>query len=97
MKELILLFIGLFFIVKAADVLVTASSSLALKLKVPKMLVALTIMAFGTCAPEVAISFQSVQSGDGQICIEMDLDHRYGQTKHGYNQRHTMGELKHFV
>ena len=69
MKELILLFIGLFFIVKAADVLVTASSSLALKLKVPKMLVALTIMAFGTCAPEVAISFQSVQSGDGQIAF----------------------------
>ena len=26
-------------------------------------------MAFGTCAPEVAISFQSVQSGDGQIAF----------------------------
>ena len=69
MKELILLFLGLFLIVKAADVLVNASSSLALRFKVPKMLVALTIMAFGTCAPEVAISFQSVQSGDGQIAF----------------------------
>ena len=69
MKELILLFLGLFLIVKAADVLVNASSSLALRFKVPKMLIALTIMAFGTCAPEVAISFQSVQSGDGQIAF----------------------------
>ena len=33
------------------------------------MLVALTIMAFGTCAPEMAISFQSVQNGDGQIAF----------------------------
>lgn len=69
MKELILLFLGLVLIVKAADVLVNAASSLALRFKVPKMLVALTIMAFGTCAPEVAISFQSVQSGDGQIAF----------------------------
>ncbi len=69
MKELFLLIFGLFLIVKAADVLVTASSSLALRFNVPKMLVALTIMAFGTCAPEVAISFQSVQSGDGQIAF----------------------------
>lgn len=69
MGELFLLIFGLFLIVKAADVLVTAASSLALRFKVPKMLVALTIMAFGTCAPEVAISFQSVQSGDGQIAF----------------------------
>lgn len=69
MKELILLIIGLILIVKAADVLVTASSSLALRFNVPKMLVALTIMAFGTCAPEMAISFQSVQNGDGQIAF----------------------------
>lgn len=69
MRELILLIFGLILIVKAADVLVTASSSLALRFNVPKMLVALTIMSFGTCAPEVAISFQSVQSGDGQIAF----------------------------
>lgn len=69
MRELFWLVFGLFLIVKAADVLVTASSSLALRFKVPKMLVALTIMAFGTCAPEVAISFKSVQAGDGQIAF----------------------------
>ncbi len=69
MIDLILLFLGLFLIVKAADVLVEAAASLALRLNVPKMLVALTIMAFGTCAPEMAISFQSVKGGDGQIAF----------------------------
>lgn len=69
MGELFLLILGLLLIVKSADVLVTAASSLALRFNVPKMLVALTIMAFGTCAPEVAISFQSVQNGDGQIAF----------------------------
>lgn len=69
MRELFLLIFGLILIVKAAGVLVTASSSLALRFNVPKMLVALTIMAFGTCAPEVAISFQSVSNGDGQIAF----------------------------
>src|SRR5699024_745128 len=35
----------------------------------PKMLIALTIVSFGTCAPEVAISFQSVQAGDGAMAF----------------------------
>ena len=33
------------------------------------MLIALTIVAFGTCAPEVAISFQSVSAGNGTIAF----------------------------
>ena len=69
MGEFILLVLGLILIVKAADVLVSASSSIALRFNVPKILVAFTIVAFGTCAPEMAISFQSVQSSDGQIAF----------------------------
>jgi cation:H+ antiporter len=53
---------GLIVLVKASDVFVEASSSLAIKLRVPKTLVALTIAAFGTCAPELAISFNSIAS-----------------------------------
>lgn len=33
------------------------------------MLIALTIAAFGTCAPEIAISFQSVSAGNGEIAF----------------------------
>ena len=53
---------GLIVLVKASDVFVDAASSLAIKLRVPKTLIALTIAAFGTCAPELAISFNSIAS-----------------------------------
>lgn len=67
--KIFLLLIGFVIIIKSSDVLVDTASSLALKLKIPKMLIALTIVSFGTCAPEVAISFQSVQAGDGAMAF----------------------------
>lgn len=60
--NLVMLVLGLVALVKASDVFVDAASSLATRLRVPKMLVALTIAAFGTCAPELAISFTSIAS-----------------------------------
>ena len=42
---------------------------MTLKLKISKIFIALTIVAFGTCAPEVAISFHSVSSGDGGMAF----------------------------
>ena len=63
--EIFWLLLGFIMILVASNVLVDAASSIALKLRVPKMLVALTIVAFGTCAPEVAISFQSVEAANG--------------------------------
>ena len=67
--KILLLLVGFVIIIKSSDVLVDAASSLALKLNLPKMLIALTIVSFGTCAPEVAISFQSVQAGDGAMAF----------------------------
>ena len=64
-----LLIIGLVALVKASDVFVDAASSFATRLRVPKMLVALTIAAFGTCAPELAISFTSVASGNADMTL----------------------------
>lgn len=69
MLEVIFLLIGFIIIIKASDILVDCASSLAIKCKVPKMLIALTIVAFGTCAPEVAISFQSVASKNGTMAF----------------------------
>ena len=59
---IILLVVGLIALVRASDVFVDAASSFATKMRVPKMLIALTIAAFGTCAPELAISFTSIAS-----------------------------------
>ena len=67
--DIVLLLVGFAIIIKSSDVLVDAVSSLALKLRVPKMLIALTIVSFGTCAPEVAISFRSIASGDGVMAF----------------------------
>ncbi len=46
-------------LIKGADVLVDGASSAALNFKVPKMLIGLTIVAFGTSAPELAVSISS--------------------------------------
>lgn len=66
---IILFLIGLVALVKASDVFVDAASSLAIKLKMPKMLIALTVAAFGTCAPELAISFKSISSGNYDMTL----------------------------
>ena len=69
MLEIIMLIIGFVIIIKSADLLVDCASSLAIKMNIPKMLIALTIVSFGTCAPEIAIAFQSIASKNGDIAF----------------------------
>lgn len=68
-EVIVLLIIGFIMIIKASDILVDAASSLATKCNIPKMLIALTIVSFGTCAPEVAISFNSVAAKNGAMAF----------------------------
>ncbi len=68
-KTIILLLIGFVLLVKFSDLFVDAVSSLANNFKVSKMMIALTVAAFGTCAPELAISFNSISSGSGNIAL----------------------------
>ncbi len=67
--NIVFLIAGLVALIMASDIFVDASASLAIKLKVPKMLIALTIAAFGTCAPELAISFNSIASSNADMTI----------------------------
>ena len=64
-----LLIIGFIVLVKSSDVFVDAVSSIATNFRLSKMMIALTIAAFGTCAPELAISFHSMGSGAGDIAL----------------------------
>lgn len=66
---IICLLIGFVLIIKSSDILIDAASSVAIKCKVPKMLVALTIVSFGTSAPELAISINSVASQNGTMAF----------------------------
>ncbi|HIS38614.1 MAG TPA: calcium/sodium antiporter [Candidatus Onthousia faecavium] len=67
--ELFFLILGFIVIIKATSILVDCASSLALKCKVPKILIALTIVAFGTSAPEIGISFSSIASNNDTIAF----------------------------
>lgn len=68
-QYLILLLIALVTLVKASDVFVDAASSFATRLRVPKMIIALTVAAFGTCAPELAISFKSMATSNYDMTL----------------------------
>ncbi len=64
-----LLLIGFIVLIKGADVFVDAASSIAENLHLSKMLIALTIVAFGTSAPEFAVSVKSLLAGSGDIVL----------------------------
>lgn len=67
--QIVLLILGFIFLIKGADLLVDGASSVAANFKVSKLLVGLTIVAFGTGAPELAVSFSSLINGNTDILI----------------------------
>lgn len=67
--KLVLLVAGFVFLIKGADVFVGGASAVAGKLKIPKMLIGLTIVAFGTSAPEFAVSIKSMMVGSGDMLL----------------------------
>ena len=67
--HIIILIIGFIILIKGADFFVDGASSIARHLKVSKMLVGLTIVSFGTSAPELAVSIKSLISGSGDIVL----------------------------
>lgn len=56
---ILLLVLGFVAVVKGADFLVDGASSLALKYGVSELTIGLTIVAFGTSAPELAVNIQA--------------------------------------
>ena len=67
--NIILLVVGFVLLIKGADVFVDGSSNAAQNLKIPKMVIGLTIVAFGTSAPELAVSIKAVLSGSSDIVL----------------------------
>lgn len=66
----VLLFIGgLLGLVVGAELLVRGASRLALSFGIPPLVVGLTIIAFGTSAPEMAVSTGAVLNGQTDIAI----------------------------
>ncbi|MBU3810197.1 MAG: sodium:calcium antiporter, partial [Candidatus Niameybacter stercoravium] len=61
--DYILLLVGFVLLIKGADFFVDGASSIAKALKVPALIIGLTIVAFGTSAPELAVSVSSAMKG----------------------------------
>ena len=67
--NIFLLVLGFVILIKGADLFVDGASGIASNLKVSKMLIGLTIVAFGTSAPELAVGIKSIVSGNGDIVL----------------------------
>lgn len=67
--NLLLLVLGFIILIKGADFFVDGASAIAANLKISKMLIALTIVSFGTSAPELAVAVKAIASGSGDIVL----------------------------
>ena len=67
--QFVLLIVGFVFLVKGSDFFVDGASSIASLLKIPTIIVGLTIVAFGTSAPEAAVSITSAITGNNAMAV----------------------------
>ena len=67
--QILMLVGGFVLLIKGADILVSGASSIAANFKVSKMLIGLTIVAFGTSAPEFAVSISSLANGTTDMLL----------------------------
>ncbi|CBK75584.1 Ca2+/Na+ antiporter [Butyrivibrio fibrisolvens 16/4] len=66
---LILLVVGFVFLIKGADFFVEGASAVAKKLKVPSLIIGMTIVAMGTSLPELSVSVTASMAGSNQLAI----------------------------
>lgn len=67
--QILILIIGFILLIKGADVFVDGASCTARHLRISKKFIGLTIVAFGTSAPEFAVSLKSMMVGSGDIVL----------------------------
>ena len=60
---------GLTFLIIGAEILVRGASNIAALFKIPPLVVGLTVVAFGTSSPELAVSLQSAVAGKADISV----------------------------
>lgn len=65
--NIILLIVGFYMLIKYADIFVESSSNIAKSLKIPSIIVGLTIVGLGTSAPEAAVSVIAAINGNYEV------------------------------
>ncbi len=69
MLTYVLFALGFIILIKSADLLVSGASSIALRYKIPEMVVGLTIVSFGTSMPELVVSVAANLDGHADLAI----------------------------
>ena len=67
--EVIILLVGFVLLIKGADYFVDGASNVARILKIPAIIIGLTVVGFGTSAPEAAVSITAALSGSNAIAV----------------------------
>lgn len=67
--NILFLVLGVLLLVKGADFFVAGASSIARKLKISALVIGLTVVSFGTSAPELAVSLTSSIRGNNGIAL----------------------------
>ncbi|MGN1340383.1 MAG: calcium/sodium antiporter [Oscillospiraceae bacterium] len=67
--DILLLLMGFVLLIKGADFFVEGASSLAVKMRIPSLVVGLTIVALGTSAPELAVSISASLGGQNSMAV----------------------------
>lgn len=67
--QLLILIVSFVALIKGADIFVVGSSGLAKKLKISSLVIGLTVVAFGTSAPELAVSVAAAINGQADIAL----------------------------
>lgn len=65
----VLLIVGFILLIKGADFFVEGSSGVAKKLKVPALIIGMTIVAMGTSLPECAVSVAASLAGNNELAV----------------------------
>ncbi|WP_345239319.1 calcium/sodium antiporter [Pontibacillus salipaludis] len=65
----VLLLVGFGLLIKGADLFVDGSSNIARLLRVPPILIGLTIVAFGTSSPEATVSIIAALHGNAEVSL----------------------------
>lgn len=61
--------VGFLLLIKGADWLIDGASGLARKFRIPEIVIGLTVVAFGTSAPELAVNIIASVSGNNGLAI----------------------------
>lgn len=69
LSDIVIIIIGIYIVLKGADLLTEGAVSLAQRMDMPKMLIGLTVVAVGTSMPEFFVSVTSALQGTTDLAV----------------------------